>query len=172
VLRLTTDRAARTAPKASPPSVLVLREAAHPDQSMLVYYDGTDTAESALRLAVALTRMSPPRPLVVLLPADNADEIQRLHDAVTERYSHTVPNCTSVRSRRWKRLVSRPWLPRRSTASSSFPPERPLLETATCKISSTTSTGQCWLFGDARSRIFVDPLSQQPPMDSWKPLFT
>ena len=92
MLRLTTDRAARTAPKPSPPSVLVLREAAHPDQSMLVYYDGTDTAESALRLAVALTRMSPPRPLVVLLPADNADEIQRLHDAVTERYSHTVPN--------------------------------------------------------------------------------
>jgi nucleotide-binding universal stress UspA family protein len=72
-------------------SVLVLREAARPDHPVMVYYDGTDTAESALELAVALIRMGPPRPLMVLLPANDADEIQRLHDAVTERYSHDVP---------------------------------------------------------------------------------
>jgi len=72
-------------------SVLVLREAPPPDQSIMVYYDGTETAESALKLAVALVRMEPPRSLVVLLPADDADDIQRLHEAVTERYSHTVP---------------------------------------------------------------------------------
>jgi len=72
-------------------SVLVLREAARPDHPVMVYYDGTDTAESALELAVALVRMGPSRPLMVLLPADDADEIQRLHDAVTERYSHAVP---------------------------------------------------------------------------------
>lgn len=83
---------ARSVLRQAPRSVLVLREAARPDQSVLVYYDGTDTAESALQLAVALVRMGRPRPLVVLLPADDADEIQRLRDAVTERYSHTVPS--------------------------------------------------------------------------------
>lgn len=71
-------------------SVLVLREAARPNQSVMVYYDGTDAAESALKLAVALTRMHPSRSLRVLLPADEAGEAQRLHDAVMERYSHAV----------------------------------------------------------------------------------
>jgi nucleotide-binding universal stress UspA family protein len=82
---------AREVLKNASQSVLVLREAARQDHPVMVYYDGTDTGESALKLAVALVRMGQPRPLVVLLPADDADEIQRLHDAVTERYSHTVP---------------------------------------------------------------------------------
>jgi nucleotide-binding universal stress UspA family protein len=73
-------------------SVLVLRETTRPNQSIMVYYDGTDAAESALKLAVALARMTPPRPLMVLLPANDADETQRLHDAVTEQCGPTGPN--------------------------------------------------------------------------------
>lgn len=72
-------------------SVLVLREAARQDHPVVVYYDGTHTAESALKLAVALVQVVPSRPLTVLLPADDVDEIRQLHDAVTERYSRTVP---------------------------------------------------------------------------------
>jgi nucleotide-binding universal stress UspA family protein len=84
-------RTAREVLQNASQSVLVLRKAARPDHPVMVYYDGTNTAESALELAVALARMGPSRPLRVLLPANDADELQRLRDAVTERYSHTVP---------------------------------------------------------------------------------
>ena len=74
--------------------VLVLREALRGTSPILVYYDGTDQAERALRLAAQLVRNDKTRPLTVLLPADSTQEIQRLRDAVTERYGRSLPRLT------------------------------------------------------------------------------
>lgn len=76
--------------KASAP-VLVLREALRHGQPIIAYYDGTDSAEAALKLAAALARRGEASLLTVLLPADDANEIQRLRDAVRERYARSVP---------------------------------------------------------------------------------
>lgn len=79
-------------------AVLVLREALRRDASLIVYYDGTSSAETALRLAAALAyREENHRPLTVLLPPDHADEAQRLRTAFTEQYGRDVSGRLHVR---------------------------------------------------------------------------
>jgi nucleotide-binding universal stress UspA family protein len=70
--------------------VLVLSEVLRPDQPIIVYYDGSDAAESALKFAASLAYRSDRGSLTVLLPTDDSDETQRLHDQVVERFAHTV----------------------------------------------------------------------------------
>lgn len=82
---------ARTVLEQASSSVLVLRSTLRDDGPLMVYYDGTPPAESALRLAVTLARQRPGTALTVLLPAVDADEIQRLNEAITDRYGPTVP---------------------------------------------------------------------------------
>jgi len=69
----------------APTPVLVLREAVPPQQPVLVYYDGRDAAKAALDVAVQLSRRSGPRPLTVLLPADDETETDRLREEVRAR---------------------------------------------------------------------------------------
>jgi len=82
---------AREVLTSAPKPVLVLREALHQKQPIIAFYDGTDASENALRLAVDLAGRGEARSLTVLLPADDANEIQRLHEAVTARYAQSVP---------------------------------------------------------------------------------
>lgn len=81
---------ARTLLSEAPRPVLVLSEALRPDQPIIVYYDGTDAAESALKFAASLAYRSDRSSLTVLLPTDDAEETERLHDQVVERFAHTV----------------------------------------------------------------------------------
>ncbi len=83
-------RTARTVLSEAPRSVLILSEVLRPNQPIIVYYDGTDAAESALKLAASLAYRSDRSSLTVLLPTENDDETQQLHDDVVERFAHTV----------------------------------------------------------------------------------
>lgn len=69
----------------APTPVLVLREVVPPQRPVLVYYDGGDAARAALDVAVHLSRRSGPRPVTVLLPADDA-ETDRLRNEVQSQY--------------------------------------------------------------------------------------
>jgi nucleotide-binding universal stress UspA family protein len=72
--------------------VLVLREAVAPQRPILTYYDGSDAAEAALRMAVQLSVRGGRRPLTVLLPPSDEAETDRLRDEVKARYgSADVP---------------------------------------------------------------------------------
>lgn len=73
----------------APTPVLVLREIVPPQRPVLVYYDGSDAARAALDVAVQLSRRSGPRPVTVLLPANDDAETDRLRDEV--RSQHDPP---------------------------------------------------------------------------------
>jgi nucleotide-binding universal stress UspA family protein len=71
----------------APAPVLVLREVVPPQRPVLVYYDGSDAAGAALNVAVHLSRRSGPRPVTVLLPANDDAKTDRLRDEVQSQYA-------------------------------------------------------------------------------------
>ncbi len=75
----------------APTSVLVLRKTVQERQPLLTYYDGSDTATSALRVATQLANRGPGHLLKVLLPADDKAEMEHLRDDVYEQYEDRVP---------------------------------------------------------------------------------
>jgi nucleotide-binding universal stress UspA family protein len=75
----------------SPTPVLVLRRAVRQRQPILTYYDGSDTARSALRTAANLATRGTAHPLKVLLPAETEAETERLRDDVHEQCGDLVP---------------------------------------------------------------------------------
>lgn len=77
----------RTALTDAPAPVLVLQEALPPQRPVLVYYDGCDAAQAALNVTAQLSRRSGPRPVTVLLPADDTAETDRLRDEVRSQYA-------------------------------------------------------------------------------------
>lgn len=79
----------QTALTDAPAPVLVLQETVSPQRPMLVYYDGGDAAQAALNVAAQLSRRSGPRPVTVLLPADDGPETDRLRDEVHSQYDHS-----------------------------------------------------------------------------------
>lgn len=74
----------------APIPVLVLREAVRRRQPVLTYYDGSDTAASALRVAARLATRGLGHPLKVLLPAEDEAEAERLHEEVIEQCGNRV----------------------------------------------------------------------------------
>ena len=64
----------------SPAPVLVLRRATRHRPPLFTYYDGSDTARSALRTAAQLG--APGTPLTVFLPADDEAQAKQLQDDV------------------------------------------------------------------------------------------
>jgi nucleotide-binding universal stress UspA family protein len=70
--------------------VLVLRRAVQPRPSILTYYDGSEAAQSALRVAAGLASRGATHPLTVYLPATDEAETERLHAAVEEEYENRV----------------------------------------------------------------------------------
>lgn len=75
----------------SPTPVLVLRKAVQRRQPVLTYYDGSDTAASALRAAVQLASRGTGHLLKVLLPAEDEAQADRLRSEVSEQYGDWVP---------------------------------------------------------------------------------
>lgn len=75
----------------SPTPVLVLRRVAQHRQPILTYYDGSDAAQSALRVAAQLATRGATHPLKVFLPATDEDETDRLQEEVHEEYGDRVP---------------------------------------------------------------------------------
>lgn len=71
--------------KAASP-VLVLRKAVPTQQPLLLYYDGSDSAEAALRIAAQLVRKSESLPLDILLPGSDEARSDRLRDRIQTRY--------------------------------------------------------------------------------------
>lgn len=76
----------------APAPVLVLREAVQQRQPVLTYYDGSDTAAAALRLAAQIASRATEHPLKVLLPVDDETETNRLREEVLDQYAHLVPD--------------------------------------------------------------------------------
>lgn len=66
----------------APAPVLVLRDRIPAGEPVLVYYDGSAAAETALRLATRLARRAESPALDVLLPAHDAAETDRLREQV------------------------------------------------------------------------------------------
>ena len=92
-------------------SVLVVRETVPVQKPILTYYDGSDTADGALRMAVQLAQRGGPRPLTVLLPGEDEAEATRLREDVQNRYGADVPLTvrvlTSAESRRLSAVARR-----------------------------------------------------------------
>ena len=70
--------------------VLVLRRPTRRREPILTYYDGSDTAQSALRVATRLATRGATHPLKVFLPTADADAIERLRAEVQEEYGNHV----------------------------------------------------------------------------------
>lgn len=70
--------------------VLVLRRAVRRPQPILTYYDGSESAQSALRVAAQLATRGATHPLKVFLPATDEDETERLRMKVQEEYGDRV----------------------------------------------------------------------------------
>jgi nucleotide-binding universal stress UspA family protein len=70
--------------------VLVLRRPTHRRQPILTYYDGSETAQSALRVAARLATRGATHPLKVFLPTTDGDETERLRAEVQEKYGDRV----------------------------------------------------------------------------------
>ncbi len=70
--------------------VLVLRRPTRRREPLLTYYDGSDAAQSALRVAARLAMRGATHPLKVFLPAADADETERLRAEVREEYGNRV----------------------------------------------------------------------------------
>lgn len=75
----------------APAPVLVLRERMPPGQPVLTYYDGSETAKLALRVATDLASQPEPRPVTVFVPAEHEDEAERLRKEVYEVYGDRTP---------------------------------------------------------------------------------
>lgn len=75
----------------APVPVLVLREAVREQQPVLVYYDGSETAKSALRVAAQLASRAMGHPLTVLVPADDPERAERLGAEIQHAYAGRVP---------------------------------------------------------------------------------
>ena len=69
----------------APAPVLILRDRIPAGEPVLVYYDGSAAAETALRLATRLARRAEAPALDVLLPAHDAAETDRLREQVRAR---------------------------------------------------------------------------------------
>jgi nucleotide-binding universal stress UspA family protein len=69
--------------KASTP-VLVVRRVLRMPLPVLIYYDGSETADAALQLAVRLARRVPNLPLKVLLPDDASTDTEALRERVRD----------------------------------------------------------------------------------------
>jgi nucleotide-binding universal stress UspA family protein len=76
----------RTLLAEAPSPVLVLRRQFPVEKPLLVYYDGSETGETALRLATQLARRAELRALDVLLPAHDEAETERLREQVRTRH--------------------------------------------------------------------------------------
>jgi len=70
--------------------VLVLRRAVQPRQPILTYYDGSEAAQSALRVAAELASQGATHPLTVYLPAADEEETERLRTEVKVGYGNRV----------------------------------------------------------------------------------
>lgn len=70
--------------------VLVLRRPTRHRQPILTYYDGSDAAQSALRVAARLATRGATHPLKVFLPTTDDDERERLRAEVQEEYGDRV----------------------------------------------------------------------------------
>lgn len=88
----------RTLLSDAPSSVLVLRKAVPAQQPLLLYYDGSDAAETALQFAVRLSQRTDKRPLQILLPPPDADaDPEALEDRIQGQHGeadipmHTHP---------------------------------------------------------------------------------
>lgn len=68
--------------------VLVLRQVVPAQEPIVLYYDGSAPAKSALQLAVQLSRHAEGTPLKILLP-DHEDEADRLRDEIRTQYGDT-----------------------------------------------------------------------------------
>ena len=68
--------------------VLVLRRPTRLRQPILTYYDGSDAAKAALRVAVRLATRGAPHPLKVFLPATDEEQTARLRNEVDEEYDN------------------------------------------------------------------------------------
>lgn len=67
-------------------SVLVLRKTVPTRQSLLVYYDGSEAAETALAFAVQLSRRGEGSPIDVLLPAHDEADTDQLREQLRRRH--------------------------------------------------------------------------------------
>ncbi len=65
-------------------SVMVMRKAVPTQQPILLYYDGSAAADSALHLAIQVSRQAEGVPVQILLPADADPE--RLRDQIRTKY--------------------------------------------------------------------------------------
>lgn len=118
--------------------VLVLRKAVQQRQPVLTYYDGSDTAALALRVAARLADRGPGHLLKVLLPAKDEVEAERLRDEVHEQYGDRVPQLqarllTGVELRRLATLARQEGrglfiMPADSPPLTDFPLQRFLYE--------------------------------------------
>ncbi len=70
--------------------VLVLRRAVQHRQPILTYYDGSEAAQSALRVAAQLATQGATHPLKVFLPATDAEETEQLRAEVEKEYDNRV----------------------------------------------------------------------------------
>lgn len=84
----TTSRALLTD---APAPVLVLRKTVPAEHPILLYYDGSEAAQTALQLAVALTRFREHVPMKVLLPAHDDADPGRLREQVESHPTADVP---------------------------------------------------------------------------------
>jgi nucleotide-binding universal stress UspA family protein len=74
----------------APTPVLVLRRVVQPRRPILTYYDGSEAAQTALRLAAGLTSRGATHPLTVYLPVADEEETERLRAEVEEEYGDRV----------------------------------------------------------------------------------
>jgi nucleotide-binding universal stress UspA family protein len=71
-------------------SVMVLRKAVPAQQPLLLYYDGSDAATTALDFAVQVSRRAGGTPIQVLFPPpDTAPDPEPLHEQIRTRYGNT-----------------------------------------------------------------------------------
>lgn len=71
--------------------VLVISRVLHTRQPVVTYYDGTAPSARALALAADLAGQAVQSPLKVLIPAQDAETLTRLRDAVIGRYADAIP---------------------------------------------------------------------------------
>jgi len=74
----------------SPTPVLVLRRAVQRRRPILTYYDGSEAAQSALRVAAGLASRGATHPLTVYLPMTDEEEMDRLRTEVEVGYGNRV----------------------------------------------------------------------------------
>jgi nucleotide-binding universal stress UspA family protein len=79
----------RTLLSDAPSSVMVLRKTVPAQQPLLLYYDGSDAAETALALAVQVSHRAGGTPIQLLLPPPDPDaDLEHLREQIRTRYGH------------------------------------------------------------------------------------